>query len=110
MKRVLLFLLFTIVLGACSNKFSKIQKSKDYQYKLKMAEQYYAKKKYRFAQILFEEVFPYVKGTAEFEDTYYKFAYCYYYDKDYLNAENLFKNFVETFPNSNKAEECEYMR
>ena len=28
----------------------------------------------------------------------------------FLNAENLFKSFVENFPNSTKGEECDYMR
>ena len=111
MKKGFLFLFIgAFLFSSCNNQFAKIQKSKDTQYKLKMAEQFYAKKKYNYAQILFEEIFPYIKGTAEFEDTYYKFAYCYYYDKDYMNAENLFKSFVETFPNSARAEECEYMR
>ena len=73
-------------------------KSKDYEYKYKMAEQYYANKQYGFAQQLFEDIFPYVKGTTRYEDMYYKFAYSYYYQKDYLNAENLFKSFVENFP------------
>jgi outer membrane protein assembly factor BamD len=53
---------------------------------------------------------PHFKGTAIFEDLYYKYAYCAYYQKDYLNAENLFKNFLEAFPNSSKAEELDYMR
>jgi len=110
MKRLLTLLLITGLLTSCASKFARIQKSKDVDYKLKMAEQYYAKKKYNFAQQLFEDVFPFIKGTDKFEDVYYKFAYCSYYDKDYLNAENLFKTFVETFPNSKKAEECEYQR
>jgi outer membrane protein assembly factor BamD len=54
--------------------------------------------------------FPYVKGTTRYEDMYYKFAYSYYYQKDYLNAENLFKTFVENFPTSPRGEECDYMR
>jgi outer membrane protein assembly factor BamD len=111
MKRVSFILLaLALIASSCTSKFAKIQKSKDTEYKLKMAEQYYAKKKYNFAQQLFEDVFPFIKGTPQFEDVYYKFAYCSYYDKDYLNAENLFKNFVETFPNSTRAEECEYQR
>lgn len=85
-------------------------KSKDYEYKYKMAEQYYAAKNYSFAQQLFEDIFPYVKGTTRYEDMYYKFAYSYYYQKDYLNAENLFKSFVENFPTSPRGEECDYMR
>lgn len=75
-----------------------------------MAEQYYATKKYSFALQLFEDLFPYVKGTDRYEDLYYKSAFCYYYTKDYLNAENFFKSFVETFPSSKRAEECDYMR
>lgn len=75
-----------------------------------MAEQFYANKEYVYAQELFEDLFPYVKGTPRFEDMYYKVAFCYFYQKDYLNSENYFKNFTETFPGSNKSEECEYMR
>jgi outer membrane protein assembly factor BamD len=75
-----------------------------------MAEQYYAQKKYTQAQTLFEDLFPIYKGTAKFEDLYYKFAYCSYHLKDYASAENLFKTFVETFPNSPKAEEGDFMR
>jgi outer membrane protein assembly factor BamD len=41
---------------------------------------------------------------------FYKFAYCSYYLKDWLQAENLFKQFVEVFPTSARAEEMEYMR
>jgi outer membrane protein assembly factor BamD len=111
MKRIVLTVLpLILLLGACSTKFGKIMKSKDYEYKYKMAEQYYASKNYGYAQQLFEDIFPYVKGTTRYEDMYYKFAYSYYYQKDYLNAENLFKSFVENFPTSTRTEECEYMR
>ena len=85
-------------------------KSKDYEYKYKMAEQFYANKNYAYAQQLYEDIFPYVKGTTRYEDMYFKFAYSYYYQKDFLNAENLFKTFVENFPTSPKTEECDYMR
>lgn len=99
-----------IVFSSCASKFGKVLKSKDNEYKYKMAEQYYAKGKYSYAQQLFEELFPYIKGTNRFEDMYYKYAYTAYYQRDYANAENLFKTFVETFPNSSRAEEAEYMR
>jgi outer membrane protein assembly factor BamD len=105
------FLLFIIVglLSGCGG-INKILKNKDPEYKLRMAEQYFVKKKYNYAQTLYEDVMPHFKGTALFEDLYYKYAYCAYYQKDYLNAENLFKNFLEAFPNSTKAEELDYMR
>jgi outer membrane protein assembly factor BamD len=75
-----------------------------------MAEQFYTEIKYSFAQQLYEDLFPYIKGTERYEEMFYKVAYCYYYQKDYANAENYFKTFTETFPGSKHAEECDYMR
>jgi len=104
---VLIIISFTF--AACSG-FSKIQKSKDYEYKLKMADQYYDQKNYNFAQQLYEELFPIFKGTDKFEEVYYRYAFATYYLRDYLSAENLFKSFVEVFPNSKHSEEMDYMR
>ncbi|MFN2457930.1 MAG: outer membrane protein assembly factor BamD [Chitinophagaceae bacterium] len=89
---------------------NKVLKNKDPQYKLRMAEKYYVKKKYNYAQQLYEDVMPYFKTGKEFEDIYYKYAYAAFYQKDYLNAENLFKTYLEIFPNSTRAEEIEFMR
>jgi outer membrane protein assembly factor BamD len=101
---------FLVVLLFSCQGINKVLKSKDQAYKLRMAEQYYAKKKYNYAQQLYEDVMPFYRGTPEFEDIYYKYAYCAYYQKDYPNAENLFKTFLEIYPNSQKAEEVDYMR
>src|SRR5215210_3531320 len=103
-------LLLIVFFSSCAGKLSKTLKSTDSDYKLKVAENYYAQKKYDKAQVLFEDLFPVFKGTARFEDLYYKYAYSAYYLNDYSNAENLFKTFVETFPTSNKAEEADFMR
>ena len=89
---------------------SKILKNPDPAYKLRIAEQYFVKKKYNKAQMIYEDVMPYYKTGKEFEDIYYKYSYCAYYQNDYMNAENLFKSFLEIFPNSTKAEEVDYMR
>lgn len=105
------FLLFLIAVSLFSCKgINKILKSPDPDYKLRMAEQYYVKKKYIYAQQLYEDVMPYFKGRPEFEDIYYKYAYTAYHMRDYLNAENLFKTYLEIFPHSARAEEVDYMR
>jgi outer membrane protein assembly factor BamD len=93
-----------------SKSFNQVFKNTDNEYRYKMAEQYYADKKYAYALQLFEDLFAYIKGTDKYEDMYYKSANCYYFLKDYLNAENFFKSFVETFPTSKRAEECDYLR
>jgi outer membrane protein assembly factor BamD len=108
--RLASFALLLVVLMSSCSKFAKVQKSTDYEYKLRMAEKYYIQKKYNFAQQLYEELFPIYKGDPKFEDIFYKYAYCSYYLKDWMQAENLFKQFLEVFPSSSKAEEMEYMR
>ncbi len=106
----LFFILIIAGFFSGCNGFNKLLKNPDPEFKLRKAEQYYVNKKYIFAQQLFEDVMPFYKGRAEFEDIYYKFSYCAYYLKDYTNAENLFKSYLEAFPKSTRAEEIDYMR
>ena len=109
MIKVLPAAFFLLFLVSSCNKYNKVFKSKDYDYKLKMADQYFANKNYKTAQQLYEEAFPVFKGTSKFEELYYKDAYCFYYMKQYRDAESLFKGFLEVFPNSTKAEEVDYL-
>ena len=99
----------TIFLCSCGG-MTKILKNPDPNYKLRIAEQYFVKKKYSYAQQLYEDVMPFFKGRPEFEDIYYKYAYSAYYQQDYLNAENLFKTYLEVFPNTARSEEIDFMR
>ncbi len=108
-KIVLAVLCVVVALTSCSN-FNKVLKSKDYEYKLKVADQLFGEKKYRDAQVLYEELYPIYKGTDKFEEIYYKDAYCFYNMKEYKDAENFFKGFLEVFPNSSKAEEVDYLK
>lgn len=108
--KILLYIfLICFSVSSCS-KYAKVEKSKDDNYKLVKADEYYAKKKYRFAQQLYEGLFPVFKGTQKFEDIYYKYAYTFYYQGLYRDAENMFKGYLEVFPNSPRAEEVDYMR
>lgn len=108
-KLIISLLVITLIFSSCG-KFSKIQKSNDYEYKLTKADEYYTKRKYHNAQQLYEDLFPVFKGTQKFEDLYYKYAYCFYYMKMYRDAENMFKGYLEIFPTSSRAEEVDYMR
>lgn len=105
-----LFFCFAIFLVAGCSSLNKVLKNPDPQYKLRMAEQFYAKKKYVQAQQVYEDILPFFRGQPEFEDIFYKYAYTAYYQKDYMNAENLFKNYLEVYPNGTRSEEIDYMR
>ena len=51
---------------SCTSDFGKVLKSNDYDYKLKKADEYFAKKKYKNAEQLYIELFPIFKGTEKF--------------------------------------------
>jgi outer membrane protein assembly factor BamD len=102
-------LLAVLLLNGCG-KMTKLLKNPDPEYKLRMAEQYFVKKSYNKAQQLYEDIMPFFKTRKEFEDIYFKYAFCAYYQADYMNAESLFKTYLEIFPNSTRGEEVDYMR
>jgi outer membrane protein assembly factor BamD len=105
----LTFIAFIVIATSCS-QYGKVLKSKDPNYQLKKADEYFAKKRYKAAQPIYEELFSLVRGTTSYEDVYYKDAYCYFAMKMYHEAENLFKGFLEVFPNSTRSEEVDYLR
>ncbi|XZF13718.1 outer membrane protein assembly factor BamD [Chitinophagaceae bacterium MMS25-I14] len=107
-KNFLFACLCLIMFSACGN-YEKVLKSNDINYKLTKANEYYDKKEYQHANELYLGLLPVVKGTKNFEPMYYRYAYSYYYMKDYLSSSYHFKNFVDFFPNSKDAEECEFM-
>lgn len=108
-KLPILFIVFVSLFASCKSSFEKIQKSKDYPYKLQKADEYYDKKQYGKANTLYEELLTVYKGTKNFEAIYYKYAFTFYNQREYLAASYHFKNFAELFPKSEKAEECEYL-
>ena len=108
LKNLLYLLVAVVVLGSC-NGFEKVRKSSDVNYKLSKANEYFDKKDYNHANILYKELMPIMKSTRNYEALFYRYAYTFYYMKDYIEASYYFKNFTEFFPTSKDAEECEYM-
>jgi outer membrane protein assembly factor BamD len=108
--KLLLFplVILGLLFGSC-NDLEKIQKSKDTVYKKTKADEFYANKKWAEANTLYEELLTIYKGTKEFEDLYYKYAYTFYNQASYLGASYHFKNYTGIFPNSPRHDECEYM-
>jgi outer membrane protein assembly factor BamD len=105
----LLFIFLSLVLFTSCGDFEKIKKSSDVNAKLTMANKYYDSKQYQKANELYGDLLGIMKNTRNYEPLYLKYAYSFYYMKDYLEASFHFKNFVEFFPNSKDADECEFM-
>lgn len=98
-----------VVLVASCSKFRRIQKSEDWRVRYEAGLDYYAKKDYYRASMLFEDILPIVRGLPEGEKVEFYLAYCQYYEKTYLLASNQFKTFYETYGRSTLAEEAHFM-
>jgi len=104
------FCLFLVLLGGFScSKFRKIEKSQDWRVKYDAGLNYYAKKEYYKASVLFEQIIPIVRGLPEGEKVQFYLAYCQFYDELYLLSSEQFKTFFETYGRSTMAEEARFM-
>jgi outer membrane protein assembly factor BamD len=108
LNNLLYLFIFACLFSSCGG-FEKIRKSSDVNYKLTKANEYFDKKEYQHANSLYKELMPIMKSTRNWEALYYKYAFTFYYMKDYVEASYYFKNFTEAFPTSKDAEECEFM-
>ena len=106
---IILILVVTLFVTSCKSGLETIQKSKDFNYKLQKADEYFDKKQWSKANVLYEELLTIFKGTKNFEAVYYKYAFTFYNDRNYLAASYHFKNFAELFPKSSNTDECEYL-
>jgi outer membrane protein assembly factor BamD len=106
-KNIIILSLLVLYVG-CS-EFRKIQKSDDWKLKYDAALKYYERKDYYRSVILFDQIRPYLRGTAEAEQVEFYYAYAHYYQKQYLLASHYFKNFHDTYNRSEFAEESFYM-
>ena len=109
-RKISIFLLGYLLVTSSCTQFTKMEKSKNYDQKLKYANELYDQKRYGQAQELYEEMMPIFKGTVKAEDLLYRYAYTFYYEGDYTSGAFWFKNFVEAYPNSPHADELDYMQ
>lgn len=97
-----------LTLASCTT-YEKVLTSKDVNYKLTKANEYYDKGRYFEASKVYESLLPALRGTKNYEELYYRYAYSFYNNKDYINAAYQFKNFQEFFSKSDRLEEMQYM-
>ncbi len=110
LKRIQLVVLSVCLTLMCAcGGFEKVRKSNDVNYKLTKANEYYDNKKYQQANQLYFDLIPVMKNTKNYEPLYYRYAYSFWYMKDYTSASYHFKNFTDFFPSSKEADEIEFM-
>ena len=97
-----------VVLVGCS-KFRKVMKTGDWQTKYEAALQYYEVEEYYKASQLLENILPIIRGTEQAELANFYFAYCQFYQRQYLLSAHYFKNFVDIYGRSEYVMEASFM-
>jgi len=101
--------LIILSFSACKSAYEQVRTSNDPAKILATADQYFAEGDHVKAQSLYEQVIPFYRGKKEAEDLFYNYTYTYYNQQQYLLASHYFKNFTQTFFNSDKKEEMAFM-
>ena len=109
MKKSLWIIPFFFLLIACKSEYEAIRTSNDPERIYTKALEYYDNEEYYKAQSLIEIALPYYRGKEVAEEMYYKYAYTFYKNGEYIIASHQFKNFANTFYNSPKKEEMDFM-
>lgn len=105
---VYLFTLLSIVMSSC-NKYQKVLKSNDLDYKYEQAVQFFENEEYVKAYPLFDELLLLHRGTDKAEEIYYYYCKTEYEKGNLLSAAYHLKNFATTYKSNVKAEECAYL-
>jgi outer membrane protein assembly factor BamD len=97
----------TLVTGC--GEFNRALKSDSLEYKVEVAERYYAKPDYDRALPLLEELVALTRGTGRSERVNYLHAKTIYGMNDFILGGYYLDNFSRTFPTSEWAEECTFL-
>lgn len=108
-RNIILAVIALTVFASCKSEFEKTRASGDPKLILAKADAYYADDNFQKAQSLYELVITSYRGQKEAEDIYYKYAYTYYYQEQYILAAYYFNIFSKTYSTSDRREEIDYM-
>lgn len=111
MKKYILCIGVALVAASCNKQFDDAMKSADKDLIIKVADDMYAKKKWKQVLSLYEHVQNLVSGSEEASDILFKSAYANYYDKQYRLAGHQFKQFAinDGLADDPRREEAAYM-
>ncbi len=104
----MLLLGIAIFISSCT-EYEKVLKSKDYNYKLTKAKEYYEKGSYLKANTLLQENLQFNRTSKNYEEIYYLYAQSFYHLGKYWDAALYFNSFATSFPKSNHLEEARYL-
>ena len=107
-KKFFTYILLAVMATSCG-EYQEVLKSKDLDFKLEKAVEYYEAGEYNKAYPIFDELITLYRGTEKAQEVYFYYANTLYLQKDYILAGYHFKNFYKTFPQNEQADEAAYL-
>ena len=103
--------IFVLILAAATScsQYQKLLKSQDYEQWYEKGLEYYNKEDFMRASTLFSQLTSIYRGTDKAETVLVTYANSLYGLQDYTMAGHYYREYVKTFPNGDKAEECQFM-
>lgn len=108
-KGIIISMLSLVMLTGCG-EFQKLQKSTDPELKFAKAIEYFNQNKYSKAQMLFDDVSAYYKGTERSEEVLIYLARCYMGEKNYSSAAEYYAAYVRNYPKGAHIVEASFMQ
>jgi len=108
-KKSLIFIWLLLIAFTGCNTYEKLLKGGTLSERLTLANKLYEAESYSRAKDFYESIIPEIRGTENFEEVFYRYAYCHYYLEDYLMAAYYFKDFATRLPRSKYAENALFM-
>ena len=102
------FIFITALMTSCGG-YNAVLKNPDPDYKYEKAVEYFEKEQYYKSFTILEELINVFRGTAKAQEVYYYYAKAQMGMGDFILAAYHLKNYVNTFPRSEYAEECAYL-
>ena len=106
-QKVLILFIGVIIFAGCSD-YQQLLKTNKYEEQYEMAVDLYEKGEYNKALTLLEKIKPIYRGSKHASRVAYLLADCHYKLEDYILAGYNFREFAETYPNSQYTKEAEY--
>ncbi len=101
--------LIILLLTTSCGEYEKVLKSTDYDLKKAKAYEYFEEGRYVRATELLAQVIPRYRATEQVEELSWIASQCYYNMRDYMTASAAYRNFSESYPYSEHAEEASFM-
>lgn len=108
MKVVYTLLFVMLAFCSCSNTYTRMLKSEDYDFKYEAGKQYFAEGKYSKAIPLLQEVVTMNKGTEKGEENLYMLGMAEFAMGDNESAAEYFKKYTTSYPRGTYIEEAYY--